>query len=387
MKFSSGNRITLLETGDRYFPALEVAIDGARHEIHLEAYIFHDDASGQRIADALARAAQRGVTTRLLIDGIGSKALSMHRRQALLAAGVQLLIYRPEPKRFTLRLRHLRRMHRKLAVIDGATAFCGGINVTDDRDNHAEAAPRYDFALRIEGPLVGEVHRAARRLWLIVNWLGASRTRYPRMTRLAAPPALPDGSVAAFITRDNLRNRRSIEDAYLEAIRGSSSEILIACAYFLPGRRMRRALLAAAARGVTVRLLLQGRPDHPLLHQATHALYRLLLDGGIELWEYTAAHLHAKVAVVDGRWLTVGSSNIDPFSLWLSREANVVVEDSRIAALLAASLQRAMATAACRITRELAAPLPLGRRLTTWLAYQFARMLISLAGYATRDEL
>ena len=386
MKFSAGNRITLLETGDQYFPALAAAIDGARSEVHLEAYIFDDDATGRRIAAALMAAAQRGVVTCVLLDGFGSKRLTSSLRDALVNAGVQVLTYRPEPKRFSLHMRHLRRMHRKLVVIDGSLAFCGGINITDDRDEQATVSPRYDFAVKIEGPLVGEVHRAVRRLWLPLRWLAASRHQYLPLARSAAPPPMAGGCDAAFITRDNLRHRRHIEEAYLDAIRASQHEVLMASAYFLPGRRIRRALLDAARRGVAVRLLLQGRPDHALLHQATHALYGPLITAGIELWEYTAAHLHAKVAVIDGHWSTVGSSNIDPFSLWMSREANVVIDDRIVAASLHASLELAIASGARRITQELAVPLPPWRRATTWLAYQLARLLIGLAGYATRDE-
>lgn len=387
MRFTAGNRITLLETGDQYFPALLAAIGAAQREVHLETYIFDEDATGLTVAAALAQAAARGVTTRLLLDGIGCKRLTAAFSAKLRASGIEVLIYRPPPRRFSLHTSHLRRMHRKLVVIDGERAFCGGINIIDDRGAHHDGPPRYDFAVYVEGPLVGDMHRAARRLWLWVGWLAARAPAYPRMARRAPPAPLPGGSLAALLTRDNLRHRRRIEDAYIAAIDASEHEIFLACAYFLPGQRMRRALLAAAARGVRVRLLLQGRPDHALIHRATHALYRVFLASGIEIWEYTAAHLHAKVAVIDSEWLTVGSSNIDPFSLWLSREANVVIRDRSIAATLHSSLQQALHRHARRITEELAAPLPPAQRITTWLAYQLARLLIALAGYATRDEI
>jgi cardiolipin synthase len=363
-----------------YFPALVQAIDAARNEIFLETYIFADDETGSLVADALARAAARGVAVRLLLDGFGSRDFAPRFRAALRGAGAEVLVFRPERGPWRLRRARLRRMHRKLAVIDGRVAFVGGINILDDVDAAGPPHPRYDYAVRVEGPLLAPIVEAVHRLWRLVSW--ASLRRRTRDALLAPPQARTAGSLrAAFVIRDNLRYRRDIEDAYLDAIEAAEREVVIASAYFFPGRRFRQALVEAAARGVEVILLLQGLADHPMLANATRALYPHLLGHGIRLFEYHRSYLHAKVAVVDRRWATVGSSNIDPFSLLLAREANVVVDDHGFAARLRESLDRAMAEGARELRHEDWRRLPTVRRAATWFAYQLVRLAIGLAGY------
>lgn len=381
--FLPGNAITLLETGGAYFPALLAAIDAAQQEVHLETYIFESDATGNMVAGALCRAAQRGVTVRVLVDGFGSPAFSRVLRPQLEAAGVQVLIYRPEIARFRLRRHRLRRLHRKLAVADGKTAFVGGINIVDDISAPHLTMPRYDYAVRVEGPLLAPIHASVRQLWALVAWAGFRR----RLRQPPAPPtaAEPVGTVsAAFIVRDNLRHRRDIEDAYLRAIERASEEVILANAYFLPGLRFRHALLEAAARGVRVCILLQGRVEYALQHYATQALYGALLEGGIRIFEYHRSYHHAKVAVVDGGWATVGSSNIDPFSLLLAREANVAVNDPGFAAELRGSLEAAMRDGAHELRREDWLRKSWLHRLTSWMAYGLVRLIIGVAGYGGR---
>jgi cardiolipin synthase len=278
-------------------------------------------------------------------------------------------------------------LHRKLVVIDGRLAFCGGINLKDDRDNAGTDPPRYDFSVKVEGPLVGDMHRAARRLWLMTELRNLTHSGHSRMRRSLPPPALPNGQLAQFLTRDNWLNRRRIEDAYVVAVQSAAREIVIANAYFLPGRRIRQALLAATTRGVRVVLLLQGRPDHLLIYYATQALYASLIKGGIEIFEYSPAHLHAKVAVVDDHWATVGSSNIDPFSLWLCREANVVFHDLTLVETLRKSLALAIAERSQPITLDITNHRSCYERLRAWAIHRLGRFLIGLTGFATRDEL
>ncbi|NMG36897.1 cardiolipin synthase ClsB [Azoarcus sp. TTM-91] len=381
--FIAGNAIALLETGQAYFPELEAALDEARTEVFLESYIFCPDLTGRRIAAALSRAARRGVAVHVVVDGFGGRDFVRDLMPGLVADGVKVLVFRRELKLFSLRRHRLRRMHRKLVVVDGRLAFVGGINVIEDFEVGGPPHPRYDYTVKVEGPLLVPICQAAHDLWRLVSWASFRR-------RLLSPMrALPDGRAvgelrAAFLIRDNLRHRHDIEEAYLSAIALAGEEIVIACAYFLPGRRFRQALVEAATRGVRVTLLLQGLSDHPFQAHATRALYPFFLDRGIRLFEYHRSYLHAKVAVVDGYWATVGSSNIDPFSLLLAREANVVVEDGAFSRRLRDSIFRAIEEGAQELRTEDWRKLPLLRRIACWLAYQGARLAIGVAGYGRR---
>ncbi len=384
LQFVPGNRLALLRNGAEFFPALEAAIDGAGREVHLQTYIFRADASGSRIAGALKRAAARGVAVRLLLDGFGCNELPGEFVAGMRQAGVEVLHFRPDPSRWQLRRNRLRRMHRKVVVVDGALAFVGGINIEDDIPPGGPPAPRMDFAVSVEGPLVAEIHQMARRLWDLVAW-----SRLRRRRALPAPPlvATPVGTQrAALARRDSLRHRHDIERAYLDAIAAARGEVLIANAYFLPGRRFRRALAEARARGVRVVLLLQGRVEYVLQHYATRALYGSLLDAGVEIHEYQKSYLHAKVACVDRRWATVGSSNIDPFSLLLAREANVVADDAAFAGELREGLLRAIREDSEAVRRERWRDEPLFRRALSWLAYGAVRWIMGVAGYGYHDE-
>ena len=388
--YVGGNRVALLRNGEQYFPALAAAIDAARTEIFLEAYIYADDETGSLITDALARAAARGVATRLLIDGFGARDFAPRFRAALENAGAEILVFRPQvsPWPFWKQKSRLRRMHRKLASIDGTVAFVGGINVIDDFHTPEPSPPQFDYAVRIEGPLAAQVRAAAARLWARVSWATFGR-RWPglgmrarRTARHAPPPgAAAGGQRAALVVRDSLRHRRDIERAYLGQIVAARSEVIIASAYFFPARRFRRALLDAARRGVEVTLLLQGKADHPVQHYASRALYRSMLRAGIRIHEYHPSLMHAKVAVFDGRVATVGSSNIDPLSLLLAREANVFIDDPAFAAELRLSLHHAIETGARAVPPNYWSRLSYRLKVRIWLAYRFARLMMSLYGF------
>jgi cardiolipin synthase len=377
----------LLRNGAQYFPQLCEDIDAAKSFIYLETYIFSADETGSLVSMALQRAARRGVVVRVMMDGFGSADFPLHWQAQLKDAGVHVQWFRREISPFTLRRnrkRRLRRLHRKLVVLDGEVAFVGGINIIDDATrNGGAAAPRFDFAVRVEGSVAGEIYAVMRRLWSAVLWSGSRGKRIERFIMDAGRRVqLPNVTV---YLRDNLRYRRDIEHAYLSAIAGAQREVVIANAYFLPGLVFRRTLMHAAQRGVRVVLLLQGLPEYRLLHYATHALYEELLAAGVEIYEYQVSYLHAKVAVVDGIWATVGSSNIDPFSLLLAREANLAVSDGGFAVELRDALFTAIGKDAVRIEPFHWKRLSFGARMLVRLSYAFVRMMIGLIGYDKRD--
>lgn len=382
-EFVPGNRLRLLNSGADYFPALLADLAAARSEIYLESYIFADDEVGHAVADALCRAAERGVQVSVTVDGFGGRNFSHDFMPRLAAAGVRAMLYRKEIGPFHFRRHRLRRLHRKLVVIDARIAFVGGINIVDDNNAPDEMRPRYDYAVRVEGPVLEQVHRAVRRLWEIVAWVN-----FKRRLRLAAPLtaccAATGTQAAAFLVRDNIRHRNDILNAYIAAINDAQHEILIANAYFLPGFRFGRALQAAARRGVKVTVLLQGKTDHPLLRFATQALYVAVLESNIRIFEYEKSFMHAKVAVIDGEWATVGSSNIDPFSLLLAKEANLFVRDAGFANELRASLNTALADGAREVLADGFARQPFHSKLLRWLSYGMVRLLVGLTGYGPR---
>ncbi|HUW37122.1 MAG TPA: cardiolipin synthase ClsB [Rhodocyclaceae bacterium] len=383
--FLPGNRIQLLETGNEYFPALIDAIEAAVTEVHLEAYIFEDDETGRSIVAAMANAVSRGVSVHVLVDGFGSHGFMQKLGAKLAASGVDVLIYGPNVSPLTLSRHRLRRLHRKLVTIDRRIAFVGGINVINDTDASGLLPPRYDYALRIEGPLLAPIYASMRHLWQLVSWT-RFRHRFVKARRHPAVTSVCGEIAAAFLIRDNLRHRRDIEEAYLDAIGSARSEILLANAYFLPGRRFRHALMDASQRGVKVSVLLQGQADYLLLHHATQALYGALLSAGVRIFEYRKSFLHAKVAVIDGHWATVGSSNIDPFSLLLAREANVVVNNADFAGSLLASLRRATLLGAAEVRREDWGRKSLVIRMVNWLAYTAVRLMIGISGSGSNRQ-
>lgn len=378
MKLLRGNQIDLLCGSGEYFPALLAAIAAAQNEVRLETYIFAADESGKAVAAELAAAARRGVRVHVVVDGFGSPHFMTKLGASLRAAGVEIFIYRPENSLFRLRRSRLRRLHRKLVYIDGRTAFVGGINIDDDGPPGARSMPRLDYAVRVSGPLLLPIQKSMYQLWSLLRAVNLGR-RYAAKPLVVASPTQPGNIAAAFVVRDNLRHRHAIEEAYLKALAGAKENVVIANPYFLPGRRFRHALIATVKRGVNVTLLIQGRVEYRLLHYASLGGYDRLMAAGVHVFEYHKSFLHAKVAVVDGRWATVGSSNIDPFSLLLAREANIVVEDSGFAALLEQRLRDAIAEGATPLAAG--HPLALYQRMANWVAYGMARLFIGLTGY------
>jgi len=422
-----GHQLLLLEGGAALFPALVAAMDVARLVVHLETYIFEFSGEALSVAEALERAARRGVRVRLVVDGVGTPHIPVEWQQRFAQAGVRWRVYSPLGRFGMLIPSSWRRLHRKLCVIDGTVGFCGGINIIDDREDVALGhlnAPRLDFSLRVVGPLVADMTETMEQLWWRLQaarkvrqrefraaWealrethpvgdfsrlLGKFEARTGVLLRRGGiddfgetdsdqgsnvAPLGVDDARAALLLRDNVSHRHDIERDYLKAIGGARQQIMIANAYFIPGRKLRRALMLAAGRGVRVRLLLQGKYEHFLQYHAARPVYKKLLDAGIEIHEYEPSALHAKVAVVDQRWATVGSTNLDPLSLLLAREANVSTTDPRFATLLHDCLDTILRSGSHGLDAQLLAQRPWQQRALDRLAFVVMRTVLFLTGH------
>ncbi|MEP7301985.1 MAG: cardiolipin synthase ClsB [Caldimonas sp.] len=409
-----GHAIELIKGGEALFAALVEAIDRAQVEVLVETYIFEFAGAPLRVAEALERAAARRLRVRVVVDGIGTGDVPAEWQARWNSAGLQWRVFNPARGWRVLMPKRWRRLHRKLVVVDGRVAFCGGINFLDDYldpTHGALAEPRFDFAVRVTGPLVDDAHETMTRLWLRLR--AAREARHVdfkaalQTVREAArvgtdmsdaqmgatdlegsahrAGAAGAGQLAGLVVRDNLRFRKRIEHFYRYAIAQARSEIIIANAYFVPGVALQRALLRAARRGVRVTLLLQGRYEYFMQHHTSRAMYGVMLDAGIEIIEYEPSFLHAKVAVFDGAQgaiATVGSSNLDPISLLLAREANVFVRDDAFAAELRGHLIEAVHKVGVRIDSSAHMKRPFATRTLAWFAYSLMRVLL----FATRNR-
>ncbi|NUU65157.1 cardiolipin synthase ClsB [Enterobacteriaceae bacterium BIT-l23] len=322
-RWRQGNHIQLLENGEAFFPAVFDAIASARTQVLLETFIWFEDSVGWRLRHTLLAAARRGVRVECLLDGYGTPELSAHFIDELVAAGVIVRYYDPRPRLFGMRTNLFRRMHRKTVVVDERVAFVGGLNFSDEHMASYGTDAKQDYAVMVTGPVVEDIRSYVESTLPeperpFYGWRGHGPSHEPHAGE----------AQALFIWRDNGQHRDDIERYYLKMLAGARRDVTIANAYFFPGYRLLHAMRNAARRGVQVRLLVQGQPDMPIVQVGSRLLYRYLLKAGVQIFEYQTRALHGKVAVMDQHWATVGSSNLDPLSLSLNLEANLMIHDS-----------------------------------------------------------
>ncbi|HBI11719.1 cardiolipin synthase ClsB [Franconibacter pulveris] len=373
-----GNRIQLLENGDEYYPAVFAAINKAKSKIFLETFIWFEDEVGRQLHAVLLRAAQRGVSIEVLLDGYGSPDLSDSFVNELTAAGVIFRYYDPRKPLFGMRTNLFRRMHRKIVVIDGEVAFVGGINYSAEHMSDYGPEAKQDYAVRVEGPVVQDIYQFV--LSNLPENEQASRW-WRRRRQQAADNTTPGEAQALFVWRDNEEHRDDIERYYLKMLANAKKEVIIANAYFFPGYRLLHAMRNAARRGVRVKLIVQGEPDMPIVKVGARLLYNYLVKGGVQVFEYLRRPLHGKVALMDDHWATVGSSNLDPLSLSLNLEANLIIHDRHFNQTLRDNLNRLIREDSKRVDESM---LP---RRTWWnltksvLAFHFLRHFPALVGW------
>ncbi|AZG16613.1 MULTISPECIES: cardiolipin synthase ClsB [Cupriavidus] len=381
-EWTTGNRFRLLENGEEYFPRLIAAIDAARATVLLETFILFEDDVGNQLADALARAARRGVQVALTVDGFGTADLSTDYIARLTEAGVVLRLFSPGRRLLGKRTNLFRRLHRKLVAVDASLAFVGGINLSVEHLVKASPLSKQDYAVEVHGPAAQVIHS----FMLEAIDAGATGPHARRRRRLPRPgagdgydPAL--AGAALLVTRDNQDHRNDIERHYLMAIRAARREVIIANAYFLPGYRLLEAICAAAGRGVDVCLILQGRPDMLWVKRTVDMLYARLREAGVRIFEYCERPNHSKVAVVDDDWATVGSSNLDPLSLSLNLEANLIIRDAEFVATLKHNLRGLMSRSCTEVSAADHAHGRWWHRIATPVIFHFLRKFPAWAGW------
>lgn len=382
-RWIDGNRFALLENGEAYFPRVFEVIAAARHEVLVETFILFEDKVGLALHAALLAAARNGARVDLTIDGFGSPDLSAAFLGELAAAGVRVHVFDPGVRLLGWRTNLFRRLHRKLVVVDGERAFVGGINYSADHLADFGPEAKQDYAVEVEGPLVGHIQRFARQAIVEGQPTRTHRRWFRRRPPGDEPSARPPAgdAQAMFVTRDNRDHVQDIERHYRAVIRATRQRLVIANAYFFPGYRLLKELRRAARRGVEVTLILQGEPDMAIVKSAAEMLYHHLLRAGVRIYEYCERPLHGKVAVADDEWATVGSSNLDPLSLSLNLEANVMIRDRAFNHALSARLDHLVQHCCRRVEATDLRESSLWRVVRSVFVFHFLRRFPAWAGW------
>jgi cardiolipin synthase len=326
-----GNQFHLLEANEQYFERMIQAIDDAQSYILLEMYLVQSGIVAGRFIDAFVRAAQRGVSVRLVLDGFGSLGLLQTDRRRLIDAGVEARVYNVVHLR--KRLRNFLRDHRKLMLVDGRVAFVGGIGLTDEFGVTGPPGwPWRDLVVEIRGPVVSDWQRAFARTW----------RRSGGELALPLPPLdpLPGEGARGRVVLSEAWYRSELANAVAQRITGANKRAWIMSAYFVPSRRFRKALRRAARRGVDVRLVVPGPlTDHPWVRHAARRFYGKLLRNGVRIFEFRSRVLHGKMSICDD-WVSVGSSNLDRWSFKWNLEANQEIDNAAFSDVAAAVFEK-----------------------------------------------
>ena len=324
------NRFELLVDGHRYFPRMLEAIERARRYVLLEIYLFESGTVAERFIEALVSAHARGVQVHVLVDDFGAAKLLAADRARLVAAGVELRFYNP------LRLRkwlgNMFRDHRKLLIVDGEMAFVSGTGITDDFDNSKTPARSWrETALQVSGPILVDWQELFVRAW---------NRHAPRELILQTPTPLPEAAnMRGRVATASALHVQDIRRSLYYRVHNARERVWMCTAYFVPSRRLLRALKHAARLGADVRLLLPGPySDHPAVRHAGRRFYSSLMRHGVRIFEYQPRFLHAKTLLCD-QWVSIGSSNFDRWNLRWNREANQEVDDVHFAAAVRAMLE------------------------------------------------
>ncbi len=364
--------VLLVYSGEDYFLRLQKIIANAQSEIHVQTYIFINDTIGIKIANALKEAASRNVTVYVLVDGFGSASLTPQFINDLISHGIHFRVFSPFFSTNSLYLG--RRLHHKIVVADGNIALIGGINISDNYRGSEIETPWLDYAVQTGNVALAEyLQQVCRNIYF--------KKKNSQREKIKSTAHSSDGTVVSILQNDWLKKKNEISKAYANSIRNAKQEIIIVGSYFLPSRKLTTILKRASNKGVTVKLILSGISDIPLMRRATSYLYSSLLKHNIELYEWNKSVLHGKVSVVDRAWTTVGSFNLNHLSSYGSIEMNVGIHSSGFSEMLASHLTLII-TQCEKITT---ATLKIRRGIFTnsinWLAYRVIRIALIMVTY------
>lgn len=371
--YYKGAEARLVHSGNDYFETLETLICSATRSLHLQTYIFNEDDTGKRVAKALQEAAARGVEVSVMLDGFGSKALSHKFLNELRSSAIHFRFF--SPLFSTQNIYVGRRLHHKVLVADKSTALIGGINIADKYHGSATMEPWLDYAILLKGSICEDIDAICWKMYNIRDL----RRKWKGFRLRKKKQEVQQNTNLVFVSikrNDRLLKRNQISRSYLHAIQNAKNSIYITGSYFLPGTKLRNALINASKRGVEVHLIMAGISDTPLFHNATKWLYDLLFRNGIKIYEWKKSVLHGKVAVIDNNWSTVGSFNLNHLSAYGSVEMNVDVLDEKFARELKLDLKSKIQTGCDEI-------LPthqnnhLMAKFKRWFAYQITRMSVN----------
>lgn len=342
--YTTHNTIKLVRGGAPYFDVLEKLIDDAVELLHFQMYIYEADETGTRIADALIRAANRGVKVYMLLDGYASRPFGTSSTLAdLKKAGVHFRWFEPLFKGHNFFVG--RRMHHKIIVADAKQGLVGGLNITNRYNDMKDQPGWLDVAAIVHGDAAKQLHNRCMQMWF-------KRASHKNEVGLRNVDGVPTDCYVRVRINDWARNKNQISRSYIEMLRNAKKSITIMSSYFMPGRVIRKNLRAASNRGVKIRIIMTKVSDVAFAKAAERFLYPWLLRRNIEIYEYRQKVLHAKLATYDGTWVTIGSYNVNDLSAYASIELNLDVHDESFSNTVDKTLERIIAQDCDRITQE-----------------------------------
>ena len=345
--YSIHNQVELIRGGADYFLLIGRLINEAEYSIHLQTYIFEQDESGIQIATALMKAAQRGVQVYVLLDGYASQDLTDEFIQQLKDNGVHFHWFEP-----VFRSRYFyfgRRLHHKLVVTDALHSLVGGMNISNRYNDIRESKAWLDWALHCDGEVNAGLHNLCVEFWNRSGWNKNKKL----LQRIETTKQIHTNECLIRIRRNDwVRRKNEISRSYLEMFRKAESHILMMSSYFLPGKVFRRNMVNAVKRGVGVKIIVAGPSDVTIVKHAERFLYRWMFKNKIELYEYKPNILHGKISTCDGKFVTVGSYNINNISAYASVELNLDVQNNSFAEKVEQVMETIIKTDCVRITEK-----------------------------------